>query len=473
MRRATWVGFAGAVVAATAAGSAHAAPPWSEPRAVGPAAPMVSRATIDFGSGGSALLSRRVTADPADPARATDRLATLTPDGTLVEHGRLRASLAAPPLVFGNGRVALLHQSVLSKPDARTRRLRLSLSVGSTARPAGRGRPRRLTTYTPFPSDAAVGPAIAAGPRGEIAIVWMAFRGDEFGSGRFRVRLRVRRPNGRFDRPRTVASGAVSGDRNSYSVAVAFGARRDVVVAYAVDPLARRASSISVRTLRRGRRFDRPRSLGTQDGLVQLHVAASRIGRTVVAWATQDSGEEANMPSVVRAAIRGPRAARFAPTRLMDPGELNARVPGRLRLAMAPGGTAVLAWSNARGPFNQPTFPVRMAIAEAGRAFGPVVELAAAGAVGDVAVRDDGAALVTWTDPNGYWLPVPLRQTLAAFRAGPGLPLGPPELIAPSSPSGQSDRYVAAGFNPRTGSPTAVWPASNGSDVLQLAVRAG
>ena len=475
MRRATWVGFAGVVVAATAAGSVHAAAPWSEPRAIGPAAPMVSRVTIDFAPGGAALLSRRVSVDLADPARDPARLATVAPDGALVEHGKTRKPLAAPPLVFGKGRVALLHQTVVSKPDARTRRLRLSLSLGSVARPAGRGRPRRLATFSPFPSDAVAGPVMAAGPRGEIAVVWMAFRGDEFGSGRFHVRLQVIRPNGRLDRLRTVASGAVVGDRNTYNVAVAFGAQRDIVVAYAVDAHAspRRSSSISVRTLRRGRRFDRARSLGSHAGLVQLEAAASRSGRTVVAWATQDGGEEANVPSVVRAAIRAPRAARFSPTRMMDPGELNERVPGRLGLAMSPGGTTVLAWSNARRAFNETTFPVRVAVAEAGQAFGPVVELAADGGVGDVAVRDDGAALVTWTDPNGYSPRATPRQTLAAFRSGQGLPFGQPELVAPSSPSLGSDRYPAAAFDPRTGRPTAVWTASTGRDVLLLATRSG
>ena len=72
MRRASLVGLAGAVVAASAAGSADAAPPWSEPRSVGAATGTVSAATIAFGPGGTALLSRDA-----------GRLATLTPGGRL------------------------------------------------------------------------------------------------------------------------------------------------------------------------------------------------------------------------------------------------------------------------------------------------------------------------------------------------------------------------------------------------------
>ena len=450
MRRASLVGLAGAVVAASAAGTALAAPPWSDPRSIGPATGIVSGATIGFGPGGTALLSRRTSVDTVESEDDADRLATLEPDGTLVEHRPLSDRLAAPPQLFGRGRVALLRERILSEESPQ--RVRLSLSMGSPARPAGRGRPRRLATFTTFPSGGS--PAIAVGPQGQIAIVWMAYRGDSE-TGRFRVRLALRRPNGRFE-THTVASGATdqAGVYDPPGVAVAIGARGDVVVAYSAV-----GSFIRVRSLRRGRRFGRPQALGHHATAVDLAARASRTGRVVVAWGTQDGGEEFSEPYVFRAAVRAPDAARFGPMQLIDPGELNREfVPRRMRLAMSADGTAALTWSNARGRFPDVTRPVRVAVAERDGGFGPFAELTASGDVQDVALRDDGAALVTWSEGG---------RTLAALRAGPGQPFGQPELVAPS---GGADRRVVVAYDPRTRRPTAVW---GGSDVLQLATRSG
>ena len=472
MRRASLVGLAGAVVAASAAGSAHAAPPWSEPRSIGAPMGVVSDAEIGFWPGGTALLSRRTHANAgARQEDYLDRLATLTAAGKLVEHRPLTDRLAAPPLPLGRGRVALLRERRLSEQDAIPRRVRLSLSVGSINRPLGRGRPRRLASFTTLPSGGSS--AMAVGPQGQIAIVWMTYRGDEFGSGRFTVRLALRRPNGRFDRTRSVASreAEATGD-GAPPVAVAFEGRRDVIVAYGVgDP---RRSSIKVRRLQGGRRVGRAQTLGPHSGVVELALRASRTGRTVVAWATQDGGEEANEPYVVRTAVRAPRAARFGPTQVIDPGEANGqRVPGRMRLAMASDGTAALAWSNAKGRFTGATNPVRVAVAERDGGFGPFAELAASGAAQDVTLRDDGAALVAWADARGFTAAPASPQTFAALRAGPGQPFGLPELVASSSPDWGLGRQAAAAHDPSTGRPTVIWTATGGSDILQLATRSG
>jgi hypothetical protein len=439
VRRASLAGLAGAVVAASAAGSAHAAPPWSEPRSVGAATGTVSAATIAFGPGGTALLSRNA-----------GRLATLTPGGRLVEHRPLSDRLAAPPQLFGRGRVVLLREHVLSEEIPR--RVRLSVSLGSTATPAGRGRPHRLATFTTFPNGGS--PAMAVGPQGQIAIVWMTWKGATE-AGRFRVRLALRGPKGRFE-TRTVASGATdqSGVYDPPGVAVAIGARGDVVVAYSAV-----GQFIRARTLRRGR-LGPPQALGPHATAVDLAARASRTGRVVVAWGTQDGGEEFDEPYVVRAAVRAPGAARFGPLRVIDPGELNGEfVPHRIRLAMNADGTAALTWANASGRFPDGTRPVRVAVAEQDGGFGPIAELAANGVAQDVAVRGDGAALVAWTDPGG--------APFAALRTGPGQPFGPSELV---SISGNADPSMAVAYDPRTRSPTAVWAAPSH---LQLATRAG
>ena len=467
MRRASLVGLAGAVVAASAAGTATAAPPWSEPRSIGAPTGVVADAEIGFWPGGTVLLSRRTSADVgARREDYVDRLATLTPAGRLVEHRPLADPLAAPPQLLGQGRVALLRERLLSEQDATPRRVRLSLSVGSIARPAGRRRSQRLASFTTYSQGGSS--ALAVGPRGQIAIAWIAYRGDDLGLGRWRVRLALRRPNGRFD-VRTVAAGASqeSGGNEPPGVAAAIGARGDVNVAHTVS------GPVKVRTLRRGRRFGRPQTLGPQSGIFDLALRSSRSGRTVVAWGTQDGGEEASEPYVVRAAVRPPGAARFGPTQVLDPGEANGeRVAGRMRLAMSADGTAALAWSNAKGRFGAATQPVRATVAERDGGFGPVVELAASGAARDVAVRADGAALVAWTDPRGRTFAPGPPATFAALRPGPGQPFGAPELIASSSP-GSGLGQAAAAYDPRTGRPTVIWTATGGSDRLQLATRSG
>jgi hypothetical protein len=461
-----------ATVLATAS-TAPAAPPWSEARTIGSPAQSIGRATLAFGPGGTALLSRRVSGgDITVRAQDTDRLATGVPDGTLVERAPLPDQLAAAPLVYGRGRVALLRQTVLSAPGNAEQRLRLGLSLGSVGRPVGPRRPRRIATYTLASNSTPTGPVIAAGPRGALAVAWTAQRQRADLSGRFSVRLALRRPNGRWDRTRTVASGEFFPEGSTDSVAVAFGARGDVVVAYQVDAVPGRAASVSVRTLRRGRRFDRPQRLGPHAGIVDVEARSARNGRVVVAWATQDGGEQADMPSVVRAAIRAPGSRRFGPTQTVDPGEGIERAPGRLCLAMAPDGTALLAWSNVRGRFPDIGYPLRVTIAEPDAGFGPVAELAARAAAADATVRSDGAMLVVLTtEVNDGGLP---RQTLAALRPGSGGPFGPPELIAESAPGIGFDRGAAGAFDPRTGRPSVLWSASaGGADTLQLSTRTG
>jgi hypothetical protein len=469
--RATFVVLAGVVAATAVGGSAHAAPPWSEPLTIAPAAPTVGRATLAFGPRGTALLSRRVSGpDTTQRWQDTDRIATLSPDGQLVDR-TLPDQLAAPPVVFGRGRVALLRQTVLSEPEDPQQRLRLRLSLGTVDRPVGR-RPRRIASFTQSSNSIPTGSVIAAGPRGQLAIVWREQRDRADGSSRFSVRLALRRPSGRWDRTRTVASGVFFPERGTDSVAVAFGAGGDVVVAYQVDAIPGRAASVSVRTLRRGRRFDRPQPLGPHQGVVDLK-ARSADGRVVVAWATQDGGESADTPSVVRAAIRAPGARRFGPTRIVDPGEAIERAPGRLCLAMGPDGAALLAWSNVRGRFPDLSYLLRAAIAEPGAGFGPIIELAPAGGAADAAVRSDGAMLVLWTTQVNDAGQTP-PQTLAALRPGSGGPFGPPELIDDSVPAIGFDRGAAAAFDPATGRPALVWTASAPTaDELKLSMRTG
>ena len=139
----TSIVLAAAVTTAAAAAGAQAAAPWSDPRALGPAEGIVLQPTIEFAADGATLVSRRTNRSrPSQPPVDSDRLATLMPDGRLVEHGALRDLLAAPPVVYGRGRVALLRETVLSRPSVSPRRLPLSLSTGSVTKPVRRRRPQ-------------------------------------------------------------------------------------------------------------------------------------------------------------------------------------------------------------------------------------------------------------------------------------------------------------------------------------------
>ena len=221
------------------------------------------------------------------------------------------AAAAALAAVFARA-VVLLRAPAL-RADAAA--VRLSLSAGFRTK-AGGSRPAASRWRPSRPSRAMrVGPAMAVGPQGEIAIVWMAYR-----------RRRVRDAAGSAcasrvapaERPlRPLAHGGVrdrpTGDRDPSASPWRSEPGAIIVVAY--SRRARPGASIA-----RPHAPSRPPLRPAADPRAPrrrsstLAARASRTGRTVVAWATQDGGEEANEPSVVRAAVRAPRAARFGAT---------------------------------------------------------------------------------------------------------------------------------------------------------------
>ena len=61
---------------------------------------------------------------------------------------------------------------------------------------------------------------------------------------------------------------------------------------------------IKFRIRRPGHGFGGAHVLGDRQPLTTLVAASNRLGQIVVAWGSQDSGEEASRPWVVRAAVR-------------------------------------------------------------------------------------------------------------------------------------------------------------------------
>ena len=138
---------------------------------------------------------------------------------------------------------------------------------------------------------------------------------------------------------------------------------------------------------------------------------------------------------------------------MLDPGAGIARSPGRVAIGVAPNGVATVAWSQAVGtPVS--TFPVRVATSSAAGVFGPSTDLAALGAVQDVAVNSQGTALVVW---GGITLADPQQavQVMASIRPGGSSSFGAAETVSAADQPSIAD----AAFDPVTGQPVVVWTA--------------
>jgi hypothetical protein len=441
------------------AAPALADPPWSPPRDASPSAAFLTTPGIAFGRDGAALLSWNT----GEPPRA--RLATLQADGAIVQRGGLAGSVAAKPLVTRGDRTAILTRRRRITKDFRTLD-RLDVTFGTTSTPHGRS--RRVAAYRAAGEEQ--GPAMAAA-RGEVAVAWVELRRprDPLGPS-YRIRVAVSRGGRAFGRPLTLATTRLP-TRDSQSVALAYGRGRELLAAYST---ARRADGrrpvIAVRTRRPGHGFSRAQVLGTRQPLCDLAAAAAPNGRAFVAWGSQDSGEEASRPWVVRAALRGAGARRFGRSAVLDPGETRDRVRGHLAAVVARGGAVTLAWTNVRGA----TFPLRTASAPAHGPFAAATEVVPDGVVGGLAVSAAGSTVLSWSDSRHEELESPPpRDVFAALRPAGATAFGPPERV--STPELDDSDPAVPAFDPRSGRPTLGWPAGPdpGSARMRISTRAG
>jgi hypothetical protein len=186
--------------------------------------------------------------------------------------------------------------------------------------------------------------------------------------------------------------------------------------------------------------------------VTQTAAAISDRGRTIVVWGTKDAGEQADTPWVVSAARLRAGTTRFFEQTLDHVG-LTARPEGRIVLAIARDERATVAWSAiGRGGPEGITFPVMTARSDTAGFFAPKRRLAPSGAVGDVAIRADGATIVAWSSMRQPQL---TDQAQAAVRPAGARSFGPVELLGPLDLA--TPPRVA--FNPRTGQPVAAWIA--------------
>jgi hypothetical protein len=209
--------------------------------------------------------------------------------------------------------------------------------------------------------------------------------------------------------------------------------------------------------------------VGPQSGFGQLTAAFAPSGRAVLAWGTQDGGEEANQPWVVRAVTASAALRRWTRPQTLDPGQAADRPVGRLAAAALPDGTFGVAWSAVTASAGHLVHPVLVALGWRDGRFAAASTIAPSGAVGSVAGASDGRLLVTWSTTPDYAnpSPVPATQAMSALRAEGAGPFGAPEpLAAPDVAS-----PPLATFLP-DGRAIAIWAARpDGHDPRSASVR--
>jgi len=426
---------------------ALAAAPWSEPVTITAASPQVAEQAITIGANGRAVLSARLTTQAQGfPTRGFSRLFGQQADGGFV--GRARLVLAAPPVAYGASRLALLRLP-LAKGNATSADLddpatSMGYSFGRCCGPleVEPGAYRRLTTR----ADRFSG-TIAASARGDVAAAWI-----EHLPGRDHLVVAVRRPGQPFGRPSVIGgSGFFS------SASIAWGANGDLLVAYQRS-ISRRGRPtdrrVEARVRRAGHSWGAAQRLGASSGFSDISTAAAANGRMVVAWGTQDGGEEANTPWIVRAAVRqaGPHRFRSAQALEVSEGD-DERPAGEVAAAMAPDGTATVAWSSIAGASRPHTFPLRAATADASLRFAAPQTLHPNAAAHDVAMDARGTTVVAWSTLAIPGVNQIEQQVFASLRVAGQAAFAAPEAVSPAERAEQP----RVALNPQTGRPAVVW----------------
>jgi hypothetical protein len=374
--------------------------------------------------------------------------------------------LAAPPVAYADSRLALLRLPLaagdrdvgdLDHPESS-----LGYSFGRCCGTleVDPGGYRRLTARADRGSA-----AIAADDRGNVAATWV-----EHLSGRDHLVVAVRRPGAPFGRPSVIAgSGFIS------SPSLAWSARGDLVVAYqrsisAPGPTRRQ---VEARVRRAGHNWGSAQRLGASSGFSEITAGAAADGRMLVAWGTQDGGEEAGTPWIVRAAMRpAGSSSRFRAAQELEASEgRDERPAGPVVAAIAPDGTATVAWSSIANAQRPHTFPVRAATAGSSLRFGAAQTLAANAAVGDVAIDAHGAAIVVWATLSIPGVNQITSQVFASMRAAGTAAFAAPEAVGPA----ERAELPRVAFDPVSGRPAVVWVSrvDGVAQRLRFAARTG
>jgi hypothetical protein len=454
-----------ATLALALAASARAAGPWSAPVDVGPASDYVEAPRLAFSPAGTGLVGWlvRMGGEPGATGGPIlghndgygGRIALLGSSGAPGRPRALPDSVAAGPALDRSGRSVVLRTLVLScDPDCAYRRKRLTWSAVSRRGAVGRAHPLATATL--------IGPPVlAVDARGDALAAWIEYRPparQTAPAGSFRIRAAWRRPGAAFARPVTL----LVTDALPFPAAVtgAIGRGGRAVVVFADGREARRVLLAWTHGARGG--FSPARVVGPHKGFTRAVAAVTDRGRVIVAWGTQDAGEEADVPWTVHAATLAPGSPRFSAAQTLDPGQGVSRPVGEIALAVGPNGPATVAWSAVRRTSGTNlAFPVMTATSDGAGRFRRASQLTQVGAVGGVAVRADGAAIVAWATGEVVADSVLTNQAFAAVRPDRTGAFGAPEAIADPDVA----RPPSVAFDPLTGRPTVAWAARpNGVD---------
>jgi hypothetical protein len=184
----------------------------------------------------------------------------------------------------------------------------------------------------------------------------------------------------------------------------------------------------------------------------------------------------------IRAAVRLTPHRRFRGSQILDVADFGT-VDGRIAAGIAAAGVATVAWGGREGR------EARVSSAGVDGRFAGITRLGR-GFQPDVAVREDGATLVTFRTPGGPelpgpWQPMPAQRIAAYLRPPQATQFLPLEFVSGlEGPTATlySDTEPRAAFAPPQGRATVLWPAAAldgqparrlaGTAVLKLATRA-
>jgi hypothetical protein len=466
-----------AAVSVPVTATAQAAAPWATPGAFGAPAHYVQQPVLAFGANGNGLAGWDThTAPPTGvpPAPAGNVLRLTQGDG----HGAVRTfpeTLVAGPALGDDGR-GLILRSALAAGGRKTNIMWSNVDAAGAV-----GAPRPLVS-----AALAQAPTLAVDARGDALAGWAEVappRSKRQLWSTLTVKVAWKPAGARtFSKPQALFDSQVLAYDDPGHVVVALNAGGRALVAYGDAHETRHGTKTNMyawTAARAGARFGTRLTAGPHDGVVETGAVVDARGRSTIVWGSQDGGEEANEPWVVRAASLVPGGKRFGAVQTLDSGGVN-RPMGTIAVAADGAGRVLAAWSGVRrdpGVQGGFTFPVQTATLDpaTGR-FGAVQQLAPDGAVGGAAVRgQDGAAIVTWAHVVQYQL---TDQALAAVRPAGATAFGTPEALA--EPDDAQPPAVA--FDPASGAPVAAWSARPGGHdpfyglqqdaVLRIASRA-
>jgi hypothetical protein len=338
-----------------------------------------------------------------------------------------------------------------------------------------------------LPSVAAI--AFAQNDSGDEVLAWFEAR---IGTGADPVSsdiLRLRVATGKWGvlgRPQTLQEiRGEHADEGAVGVEAAINGHGQAAVASAVEGV----SGIPVRIGdARTSHFGSPVIVPSTDLVGPLRVVITDDDRTSLAWRNSDGDSmDPHGRVTVYAVMIAPGDRRASPVWQIDRGPVSFKPSSGLDLIAAPGGIVTLAFSaprdTASGPLREAAFAT--STTEAGR-FGPVQELASDGSVGGLALRADGAVIVTIrTRPGRRGTPFKIEARLRKARA---TRFGPAETVATipaligAQPVTTQPRYAVSipppgapipTFDPSTGQPIVAYTtAAHGSPTGRVIVVA-